>query len=94
MEDLILKALRRAHSIQANNPQVETLSQRHAIAEEVEGDINWDAAIGFDLFGGDEANDSANPAGNNTPQGDHGPDEHQDSDDSEDHQFEDEDKDA
>jgi hypothetical protein len=36
MEDLILKALHLQYSIQANNPQVEDLSQRLTIAEEVD----------------------------------------------------------
>jgi hypothetical protein len=48
--------------IQANNPDTENLVTRRLVARESKADINWDAALGFNLFGGNEANDCANPA--------------------------------
>jgi hypothetical protein len=62
MEDLIWRALRTDYSILADNPEVDNLVTRGSVARESKAGINWDAAIGFNLFGGNEANDSANPA--------------------------------
>jgi hypothetical protein len=48
--------------------------------------IDWDAAIGFNLFGGNEANNSANPAGNEVQKGDNSSaDDHQEEEDSDHH---------
>jgi hypothetical protein len=82
MEDLIWTALRTDYSIQADNPEVENLVTRRSVARESEADIDWDAAIGFNLFGGsNEANDSANPAGNEVEKSDNpSADEHQEED--------------
>jgi hypothetical protein len=60
MEDLIWRSLRADYSIDANDPEVEELVAKRSVAQESEADIDWDAAIGFNLFGGKEANNSAN----------------------------------
>jgi hypothetical protein len=79
MEDLIWRALRTEYSIQADNPEVDNLVTSRLVAGESEEGINWDAAIGFNLFGGNEANGSANPAGNQAEKCDNpSGDEHQD----------------
>jgi hypothetical protein len=64
MVDLIWRALQTDYSIQADNLEVENLVTRRSVAWESKADINWDAAIGFNLFGANEANDCANPTGN------------------------------
>jgi hypothetical protein len=86
MEDLIWRALRTDYSIEANNPEVEDLDTRRSVARDSEEDIDCDAAIGFNLFGGNEANDSANPAGNEAKKSDNqSADEHQEEEDSDQH---------
>jgi hypothetical protein len=79
MEDLIWRALQNDYSIQADNPDVDNLLvTRRSVARESEAGINWDAAIGFNLFGGNEANDSANPSGKEAEKSDNpSTDEHQ-----------------
>jgi hypothetical protein len=81
MEDLIWRSLRADYSsIEADDPEVEELVARRSVAQESEADIDWDSAIGFNLFGGKEANDSANgPAEGNEAEKSDNPsdDEHQ-----------------
>ena len=60
MEDLIWRSLRADYSIEAKDPEVEDLVAKRSVAQESEADIDWDAAIGFNLFSGKEANNSAN----------------------------------
>ena len=70
-EELIWKSLRTEYFIEADNPQVEDDNARRSVAQDSEEDMDWEGAIGFtNLFGGDEANDSANPAGNEADKGD------------------------
>jgi hypothetical protein len=86
MEELIWRALRTDYSIEADNPGVEDLVTRRSGARDSKEDIDWDDAIGFNLFGGNEANDSANPAGNEAEKSDNpSADEHQEEEDSEQH---------
>jgi predicted transposase YbfD/YdcC len=86
MEELIWRAPRTEYSIEADNPEVEDLDTRRLVAQDSKEDIDWDAAIGFNLFGGNEANDLANPAGNEVEKSDNpSPDEHQEEEDSDQH---------
>jgi hypothetical protein len=60
--------------------EVEELVAKRSVAQESEADIDWDAAIGFNLFGGKEANDLTNgPAEGNEAETSDNPsdDEHQ-----------------
>jgi hypothetical protein len=67
--------------IDAENPEVDNLVTRRSVTRESKEGINWDAVIGFNLFGGNEANDSANPEWDEAEKSDNlSADEHQEED--------------